>query len=198
MAHIGAGNPAIVPQGLAPAVTAAYAVAMTPMPITHLATLDCAAFVAALDGVFEHSPWIAERTWTRGPFTSHTALRDALLATLRGAARNEQLALIRAHPELAGRAAIAGELTAESTREQASARLDACSPEEFARLQSLNAAYTARFGFPFILAVRGLDRSAIIQQFAQRLENTPADEFAEALRQIERIASLRLAERFGD
>ncbi|MDB5802501.1 MAG: decarboxylase [Rhodocyclales bacterium] len=103
--------------------------------------------------------------------------------------------LARAHPELAGKAAVRGELTEESTREQAGARLDACSPAEFERLQQLNAAYREKFGFPFIIAVRGLDRTQIIEQFSTRVLNDNEAEFQEALRQIERIAALRLQER---
>ncbi|MDQ7989841.1 MAG: 2-oxo-4-hydroxy-4-carboxy-5-ureidoimidazoline decarboxylase [Candidatus Dactylopiibacterium sp.] len=165
--------------------------------IAELSALDRAAFVAALDGVFEHSPWVAERAWAARPFADGAALRTALVTAMNAAGRDEKLALIRAHPELAGRAAVAGELTAESTREQASARLDCCTPAEFARLQALNAQYNARFGFPFILAVRGLDRAAIIERFAARVAHAPETEFAEALAQIARIAALRLEERFG-
>ncbi len=169
------------------------------MPIAafdHVSGLDRPDFIKALEGIFEHSPWVAERAWLRRPFADVEALREAMVSVMMQASHEEQLALIRAHPELAGRAAVAGELTEESTREQSGARLDKCSPEEFARLQALNAQYNARFGFPFILAVRGLDRAGIIERFAERLENSPQTEFAEALKQIARIASLRLAERF--
>ncbi|MDP5238299.1 2-oxo-4-hydroxy-4-carboxy-5-ureidoimidazoline decarboxylase [Uliginosibacterium sp. 31-16] len=169
---------------------------MSLVPVQTLSNLDRVTFVAMLEGVFEHSPWVAERAWVQRPFADLPALEIALINSMLAASADEQLRLIRAHPELAGKAAVAGELTAESSREQAGARLDACSPAEFARLQELNAAYVARFGFPFILAVRGFDRAAIIECFAARLSNTPAQEFAEALRQIARIASLRLRERF--
>ncbi|GAB4061778.1 2-oxo-4-hydroxy-4-carboxy-5-ureidoimidazoline decarboxylase [Uliginosibacterium sediminicola] len=155
-------------------------------------------FVAALEGIFEHSPWVAERAWQRAPFANRAALLAALAESMYSASQAEQLQLICAHPELAGKAAVRGELTAESSREQSGARLDACSPEEFARLQTLNADYRSKFGFPFILAVRGYDRAQIIERFAERLGNTPADEFQEALRQIERIAALRLAERVSE
>ncbi|MFT4172378.1 MAG: 2-oxo-4-hydroxy-4-carboxy-5-ureidoimidazoline decarboxylase [Rhodocyclaceae bacterium] len=164
------------------------------MSLNSLSGMDRDQFVAALDGVFEHSPWVAERAWAERPFTSTTALREALARAMWSASQDEQMRLVRAHPELAGRAAIRGELTAESTREQAGARLDACSPEEFARLQTLNAAYSAKFGFPFIMAVRGYDRTQIIERFDARLRNSPADEFREALGQIERIATLRLTD----
>lgn len=178
------------PTDLDPNVSRQYAGALSELPQ--------AEFVQALDGIFEHSPWIAERTWLLRPFADAGALLDALEQTLMAAAREEQLALINAHPELAGKAAIAGELTLESAGEQASARLDACSPEEFARLHALNATYRERFGFPFILAVRGLDRKTIIERFAQRVSCDPAEEFAEALRQIVRIASLRLVARITE
>lgn len=178
------------PTDLDPNVSRQYACALSELPQVE--------FVRALDGIFEHSPWIAERTWLKRPFADAEALMDSLAQTLMEASPEEQLALIKAHPELAGRAAIAGELTVESAGEQASARLDACSAEEFARLHALNAAYRERFGFPFILAVRGLDRRTIIERFAQRVSCDPAEEFAEALRQIVRIASLRLVVRIAE
>lgn len=159
-------------------------------------------FVAALSGVYEHSPWIAEHTWDARPFVSLAALKAALVQTVRQAGRDRQLALIRAHPELAGKAAVAGQLTAESTHEQARAGLAHCTPEEFARINELNAAYTARFGWPFILAVRGprgngLTRAQILATLERRL-HLPADvEFAECLRQIHRIADLRLNDQLG-
>lgn len=168
-----------------------------PASFAELSALDQAGFVAALDGIFEHSPWVAEHAWASRPFADLAALEKALVGSMWAAPPEAQHALICAHPELAGRAAIAGELTAESTREQSGARLDACSPEEFAQLQDLNRRYNARFGFPFILAVRGLDRAAIIARFAERIQFTPEQEFKEALTQIARIASLRLQDRFG-
>jgi len=163
---------------------------------------DTAAFTAALHGLYEHSPWIPERAAAARPFASAAALKLALQVVVTAASRDEQLGLIRAHPELAGRAAIAGQLTAESTGEQARAGLHLCTPEEFATLQRLNADYNARFGFPFILAVKGptgqgLTRSAIIDAFARRLDNQPAEEMAESLRQIHRIAELRLNDLLG-
>lgn len=108
------------------------------------------------------------------------------------ASRDEQLALMCAHPELAGKAAIRGELTVDSAREQAGAGLNACSPEEFAELQALNLAYRQRFGWPFIIAVTGLSRTDILAAMRQRLARAPEDEFAEALSQIVRIANIRL------
>jgi 2-oxo-4-hydroxy-4-carboxy-5-ureidoimidazoline decarboxylase len=160
-----------------------------------LSQLDQMEFAAALDGLFEHSPWVAQRAWNARPFASRAQLLEALCEVLRTAPREEAMALVRAHPELAGKAAVRGELTKESTREQAGARLDACTPEEFEQLQRLNAVYREKFGFPFIIAVRGLDRAQIIAHFNARLSNENEAEFREALRQIERIAALRLEER---
>ena len=153
-----------------------------------------AEFVAALANVFEHSAWVPERIATLRPFGSVAQLHQALCAAVMQASVDEQLALIRAHPELAGRAAVRGELTEESTREQASAGLSACSPEEFARLQSLNAAYSEKFGFPFVLAVKGHHRASVIAALEQRGNNDIDPERAVALREIGRIAAFRLAD----
>jgi N-carbamoyl-L-amino-acid hydrolase len=162
-----------------------------------LNTCGAAVFTETLHGIYEHSPWIPQRATEQRPFINLTALKLAMQATVRNATREEQLDLIRAHPELAGKAAIAGELTAESTGEQAKAGLNLCSAEEFATLQKLNADYNAKFGFPFILAVKGPDgkgftRQKIINTFSRRLKNQIDDELAEDLRQINRIAELRL------
>ncbi|QRX81315.1 allantoate amidohydrolase [Glaciimonas sp. PAMC28666] len=158
---------------------------------------DANTFVSTLQGIYEHSSWIPERAASNRPFLNITELKLALEATVRSASEDEQLGLIRAHPELAGKAAISGQLTVESTGEQAKAGLNNCSPDEFATLQTLNAAYNARFTFPFILAVKGADgqglsREAIIKAFSRRLKNQIADEKAEALRQIGRIAEMRI------
>jgi N-carbamoyl-L-amino-acid hydrolase len=155
-----------------------------------------------LDGVYEHSPWVAEAALGERPFRSLAHLKHALAKAVREAGPDRQLALIRAHPELAGKAMVARTLTAESTGEQGRAGLTHCTPEEFARLQQLNAGYNAKFGFPFILAVRGprgtgLARQEIIATFERRLENPPDFELAEALRNIHRIAELRLNDRFA-
>ncbi|MBW7832714.1 MAG: 2-oxo-4-hydroxy-4-carboxy-5-ureidoimidazoline decarboxylase [Simplicispira suum] len=157
--------------------------------------------LALLDGVYEHSPWIAEQALTERPFRSLAHLKHALASAVRNAPAEAQLALIRAHPELAGKAMVSKALTAESTHEQSTAGLTDCSPDEFARIQKLNQDYNARFGFPFIVAVRGprgtgLSRSQIIETFARRLENHPDFERAEALRNIHRIAEIRLADKF--
>ncbi|HLO93463.1 MAG TPA: 2-oxo-4-hydroxy-4-carboxy-5-ureidoimidazoline decarboxylase, partial [Burkholderiaceae bacterium] len=172
------------------------------LDLDHLNALDDEAFVAALDGVYEHSPWIARRAAAQRPFASLAALKLGLARVVREAALPEQLGLIRAHPELAGKAAIAGQLTAESTDEQSRAGLQHCSPAEFERLQALNKAYGERFGWPFILAVRGprglgLSRQAIIEAFERRLVAPPDLERAECLRNIHRIAEIRLDDKFG-
>ncbi|MEH6435162.1 allantoate amidohydrolase [Massilia sp. DD77] len=170
--------------------------------LTELNACDAPAFVERLRGIYEHSPWIAERAAGRRPFASLAALKLAMQAVVTEAAQDEQLALLRAHPELAGKAAVAGELTAESTSEQASSGLNRCTPEEYTALQDLNAQYDAKFGFPFILAVkgptgRGLARRTVIDTFARRLKNQPADEQRECLRQVHRIAEIRLNELLG-
>jgi N-carbamoyl-L-amino-acid hydrolase len=158
--------------------------------------------LAWLDGVYEHSPWIAEAVLAQRPFATLAQLKLALAAVVRGAPRERQLALVRAHPELAGKAALAGTLTAESTHEQAKAGLNQCTPDEFATVQALNAAYNAKFGWPFILAVRGprgtgLHRRQILAAFERRLASPPDLELAECLRHIDRIAEIRLNDKFG-
>jgi len=159
-------------------------------------------FAHLLDGTYEHSPWIAMRAWERRPFSTLAALKQALVATVRDSSREEQLQLIRSHPELAGKAMVAKTLTAESTNEQGKAGLTQCTPAEFDLIQSLNARYNEKFGFPFILAVRGprgagLGKRAIIEAFQRRVNNHPDFEFAEALRNIHRIAEIRLDDKFG-
>src|SRR5207249_2092831 len=151
-------------------------------------------FVAALSGVFERTPWIAERVAAARPFRSHLHLHQAMCAAVEQAGIDEQLALIRAHPELSGGMRMCGELTPESAREQQGAGLAACTPEEFTRLQQLNGLYTQKFGFPFILAVKGHNRGSVIAALEQRVENTVEHERAVALREIGRIAGFRLAE----
>lgn len=155
--------------------------------------MDRASFVARFGGVFEHSPWVAEGAWDAGNLSDDAeGLHAAMVAVLRAADHERKLALLNAHPDLAGRLALRGELTADSTTEQASAGLDRCTPEEFARFTELNDAYKARFGFPFILAVKGRSRADILEAFETRLSNGPEEEFATALAQVERITWLRL------
>ncbi|MCW5752886.1 MAG: 2-oxo-4-hydroxy-4-carboxy-5-ureidoimidazoline decarboxylase [Alphaproteobacteria bacterium] len=160
--------------------------------LADLNAMDRAAFCAVLGGIFEHSSWIAESAWARGPFASRTALLAAMKEVLAGAGTERQLALIRAHPDLAGKAAMAGELTRHSRDEQASAGLDRLSAEEFARFQELNRAYRERHGFPFIVCVRLTDKAGIFAAYERRLGNDRATETAEALAQIGEIARLRL------
>lgn len=162
------------------------------LTLADLSALDRDAFVGAVGAVFEHSPWVMERAWEKRPFASRDAFLAALRDVLHEAERERQLSLINAHPELAGKLAIRGALTADSAREQAGAGLAACSPEEFASLQQLNAAYRDKFGWPFIVAVKGLNRQQIIDAMRRRIARTPDEEFAEALAQILRIASFRL------
>ena len=163
------------------------------MTLAECNAMDEARFVAALGGVFEHSPWVAQRAYAARPFASVDELHAAMTAVVSRATEDEKLALLRAHPELAGKAMVAQALTAESTHEQGTAGLTQCTAEEFATLQRLNAAYNEKFGFPFIIAVKGLDRAGIIEAFVRRSGNLPEAEAAEALRQVGRITGLRLA-----
>jgi beta-ureidopropionase / N-carbamoyl-L-amino-acid hydrolase len=172
------------------------------LTLEHLNAAAQHEFAALLHGIYEHSPWVAERTWAKRPFATLAALKLALATTVREAGRDAQLMLARAHPELAGKAMVGRALTAESTNEQGRAGLTDCTPEEFTRVQRLNADYNARFGWPFILAVRGprglgLSRAEIIATFERRLAGQPDFEFAECLRNIHRIAEIRLSDKFG-
>ncbi|MDH7801637.1 MULTISPECIES: 2-oxo-4-hydroxy-4-carboxy-5-ureidoimidazoline decarboxylase [unclassified Rhizobium] len=153
-------------------------------------------FVARFGDVFEHSPFIAERAYDAGGIdTALTAkaVHAALCVQFRAASEAERLGVLRAHPDLAGKLAIAGELTADSRNEQAGAGLDRLSPEEHARFTELNTAYTQKFGFPFIIAVKGLNRHDILSAFEARIGNDAATEFATATAQVEKIAWLRLS-----
>ena len=152
-------------------------------------------------GVYEHTPWIAEAVYAAGLTGSQdtvAGLHDSLRTNVDDADDEKKLALLRAHPDLAGKLAISGELTADSTSEQASAQLDKCTPEEFAEFQSLNDRYKEAFGFPYILAVRGRNRQEILENFRSRVDNTPDTEFAEALKQVHRIALLRIEALFQE
>ncbi len=168
------------------------------MTLNELNQLDQHDFTHTLADIFEHSPWVAERVWAKRPFASVDDLHAAMCLTLAAADDAAKLGLIRAHPKLAGKAAIRGELTAASTQEQTGAGLGQCSPEEFAEITALNDAYDLAFGFPFILAVRGHDRGSIIANMRARIANERDAEIAEALRQIERIAAFRLDDRIAD
>ncbi|MGO4330438.1 2-oxo-4-hydroxy-4-carboxy-5-ureidoimidazoline decarboxylase [Cupriavidus sp. 2TAF22] len=160
--------------------------------LDQLNALPAATFVQVLGGIYEHSPWVAEAAAAQRPFANAATLADAMRAIVDGAGDAAQIKLVRAHPELAGKAAVRGELTAESTREQSGAGLDQCSAEEFEQLQTLNRRYNEKFGFPFILAVRGYDRAGIIGEFARRAANEPAAELQTCINQIHRIAQFRL------
>jgi OHCU decarboxylase len=157
--------------------------------------MDRTPFTARFGGVFEHSPWIAEAAWEAGlgpDQDSAEGLHAALCAVFRAAGPERQLGVLRAHPDLAGRLAVAGELTASSSAEQASAGLDRCTPAEFARFQDLNTRYISRFGFPFIMAVKDRSRAEILDAFGRRIDNATDTEFATALAEVEKIALLRL------
>jgi 2-oxo-4-hydroxy-4-carboxy-5-ureidoimidazoline decarboxylase len=151
-------------------------------------------FTVRLGAIFEHSPWVAQRSAARRPFASVAELHAAMADAVRNAGEEERLRLIRAHPELAGRAAVRGELTEESTREQKGAGLDQCSPQEFERMQDLNRRYKEKFGFPFVIAVKGHDRHSILENFARRLDNEHTVEAAECIEPIIRIGGFRLAD----
>jgi 2-oxo-4-hydroxy-4-carboxy-5-ureidoimidazoline decarboxylase len=165
--------------------------------LAFLNTCSDSEFVDTLGGIFEHSPWVAQAALAGRPYASTDELHAAMAKAVDKAEEDMQLALIRAHPDLAGKAALAGELTAESTSEQSGAGLDRLSEDEYARFHRLNDAYKARFGFPFILAVRGHDKHSILSAFETRLKNTQNAEMTEALSQIARIAEYRLGDVIG-
>jgi 2-oxo-4-hydroxy-4-carboxy-5-ureidoimidazoline decarboxylase len=167
-----------------------------PVPTTldELNTADRAHFVAALGGIFEEAPWVAERAYARRPFATVADLVSAMAEAVAGASEAEKVALMRGHPELAGKVARAGALTAESRREQGGLGLDRLSDEEFARFERLNAAYRQRFGFPFIICVRRHTRDSILDSFERRLGNDAGTERAVALGEIGHIARLRLVD----
>lgn len=157
-----------------------------------------ATFIDHYGDVYEHSPWVAEAAWKKGLSAEHDApdaLAELMGLMLQKATPKQQIAVIQAHPDLAGKAAMAGELTKDSTQEQAGAGLDQCTPKEFARFEQLNAAYKEKFGFPFVIAVKGLDRHAILTAFEARLHNGLAEERETAIQQIIRIARFRLRAR---
>jgi 2-oxo-4-hydroxy-4-carboxy-5-ureidoimidazoline decarboxylase len=158
------------------------------MTIGELNQLDQAGFVEAVGWIFEHSPWVAERAWAARPFAGLDALHLAMREQVERATFAERLALLKAHPDLGARA----RLSPASTGEQAGAGLDSLSPAEFELLHRLNAAYRNRFGFPFLLAVKGSTKHDILRELQARMETPPEDEFREALRQVYRIARFRL------
>jgi 2-oxo-4-hydroxy-4-carboxy-5-ureidoimidazoline decarboxylase len=152
-------------------------------------------FIAAFGGIYEHSPWVAETVFGARLAPAHDSLEGlhaAMIEAVADAPSDRKLELLRAHPDLAGRLAVAGGLTAASGAEQASAGLNACTPQEFARFQALNAAYREKFGFPFIMAVKGRSRAEILAAFERRVDNDPETEFSTALSEVHKIALLRL------
>jgi OHCU decarboxylase len=149
-------------------------------------------FVERYGPVFEHSPWVAEDAWEHGPFADREALAHGLEQAMYAAPRDRQLALIRAHPDLAGRAAVEGTLTASSQREQAAAGLDRLTSDEYETFTRTNAAYRERFGFPFVVCAREHTKDSILRTAAERLDHTPEQEIDVALGEIAKIARLRL------
>jgi 2-oxo-4-hydroxy-4-carboxy-5-ureidoimidazoline decarboxylase len=156
--------------------------------IVELNRLDQAGFVHAVGWIFEHSPWVAERAFDARPFASLDALHGAMTEQVERAPFAERLALLKAHPDLGSRA----RLSTASSDEQAGAGLDSLTPSEFEQLHGLNAAYRSRFGFPFLLAVKGSTKHDVLRALQARMEAAPDDEFREALRQVYRIARFRL------
>jgi len=170
---------------------------MVDFPVTLAAVnaMDSAEFVATFGDVAEHSPWVAERAAEVRPYKSVRDMVDAFTEEVREAGPNEKLQLLRAHPDLAGKAAIAGDLAPESKNEQARAGLDTLTPDEFKRFTELNDTYRERFGFPFILAVKGADKNTILKSFAERVDRDPQAELAMAIGEVTRIISFRIEDR---
>jgi 2-oxo-4-hydroxy-4-carboxy-5-ureidoimidazoline decarboxylase len=166
-----------------------------PVSLQELNGPDRATFAAVLGSVFEHAQWIAEAAFAARPFATVSALHDAMMAALRAAPADRQMAFVRGHPELAGKIARAGTLTAESRFEQGTLGLDKLSDAEVARFEALNADYGKKFGFPFIICVRRHTRDSILRQFERRLAHTQQDEFAAALDEIGHITRLRLVDK---
>jgi 2-oxo-4-hydroxy-4-carboxy-5-ureidoimidazoline decarboxylase len=161
--------------------------------LSDLNRMDLAAFTAAIGETFELAPWVAEAAHGKRPFATVTDLHLAMMAAVRSAAPEAQVAFLGKHPDLAGKAARAGAVTEESKHEQASVGLDSLSEEEFARFHRLNDAYQEKFGFPFIVCVRRQTRDAILQQFERRLLNDEGQEFATAMQEVFHITRLRIA-----
>jgi OHCU decarboxylase len=165
-----------------------------PHSLAALNSCDRDTFVAALGHLFEDSPWVAAETFGKRPFRNADSLHAALCETVRGAPPERQLALVCAHPDLAGRLARAGGLTPSSAREQSAAGLDRLDPSEAAEIGRLNGAYTARFGFPFVICARLNEKETILAAMRSRAGNTPEAELSTALGEIAKIARLRLNE----
>jgi len=168
---------------------------MSKVALADLNAADEAGFMAALGDVYEHAPWVAQAASRQRPFVTLTALHNAMMAAVRAAPADQQVALIKGHPDLAGKAARAGAMTVDSKAEQASAGLDRLSETEFAQFHRLNNAYREKFGIPFIICARRHSKDSILQQFERRLQNSAAAETETALGEIFRIAALRLDQR---
>ena len=166
--------------------------------IAQLNALDADAFVAAVGSAFEHSPWIARAAWERRPFESIGALHRAMTGVVEQAPLEQRIALIAAHPDLAGRVAREGRLTAASTREQRSAGLDQLTPDEIARFETLNGAYRQRFGFPFVICAREHTKQSILSALEKRAGNDREGEIRTAIGEISKIARLRLMEALSE
>jgi 2-oxo-4-hydroxy-4-carboxy-5-ureidoimidazoline decarboxylase len=166
-----------------------------PIPLARINDMSVADFVAHFGDVAEHSPWVAEKAVAARPFLSRDDMIAAFVAAMERADQARQLALLVAHPDLAGRAAIAGDLTEDSRREQAGAGLDRLTPDEFARFTAMNESYRKRNGIPFIFAVRGATKHDILAGFEARKDSPPDAEFRTALRQVARIIRFRLEDR---
>ena len=162
------------------------------MTLDEINTLNPSEFVGLFGEVFEQAPWVAQQAWEQRPFTSLDDLHAKMIRILRNAPHERQIELMRAHPQLTGRIADRQDISEASSLEQAAAGLDACTPEQMAELSELNCKYFTRHGFPFIIAVRGLTVCEILEQMRQRTGRSTREEFEENLRQIERIARLRL------
>jgi OHCU decarboxylase len=163
------------------------------MKIGELNVLDQSGFVETVGWVFEHSPWVAQRAWSSRPFAGLDALHAAMMDQVEQATFTEKLTLLQSHPDLGTRA----RLSPASAGEQTGAGLESLSPSEFEQLHRLNAAYRTRFGFPFLLAVKGSTKHDVLRALQARIESTPEDEFREALRQVSRIARFRLEDLIG-
>lgn len=168
------------------------------MTVTQLNRADREAFTDAVGFAFEHSPWIAEAAWERRPFESVDDLHARMVAIVEQAPAERQIALISAHPDLAGRVAREGRLTPASQGEQGSAGLDALTPDEIARFESLNGAYRTRFGFPFVICARENTKDSILAELETRTRNAPETEIEKALQEIAEIARLRLHDAVQD
>jgi 2-oxo-4-hydroxy-4-carboxy-5-ureidoimidazoline decarboxylase len=192
------------PTGIALAAALAFGALIAPATQAWAAELDLAAvnkmdhevFTKTLGGIFENSPWVAEKAWESRPFATVDDLHGKMVAVVRYAPIDRQLALLRSHPDLAGKEAQAGTMTSSSVAEQASAGLNALSKEELATLSEYNARYKETFGFPFMIAVRNHSKLGIFQLFKQRLNNDTVTEFSNALQQVYNITRIRLEKKF--